>query len=213
MNYHINFCEIASAYLLGHLKINQVAERYQIPKSTVVKSLFKYIEAYPDGNYSSILYRKFKIEIVKNLLEYEGSGMDFANEYGMTVTKLMTIVSDFIQDKKLVASDKTANSIYVKLISGKSIYLIKYIPSRIINYIGNLYINGNCTYMGIARLYCCNRSTISRIIRRGIAENIFSDQLAEEVYTKARINPYQSDATTKCYELAFEERKQNKQTS
>ena len=212
MNYHINFCKIASEYLLEHLNITQVAERHQIPKSAVVRALFKYIEAYPTGNYSSILYRKLKVEIVKDLLASTGSRKDFANKYGMTLTKLMELVSDVIQDKELIRSNNLANTIYIKLISGSAL-CVKAIPQRIVHYIGECYINNGCTCNKLALLYGCHRNTISAVLRRGIAENIFSDQLAEKVYTKMHMNALHHEAANKCFELAFEQREKNNQIS
>ena len=79
---------------------------------------------------------------------------------------------------------------------------------------GELYSKNSYTLSRLATIYGINRNTLSDVMIRGIATNIFSDELAQKVYAKVLFCcKSKSTEIIKSYEAAFEARDSYKQTS
>ena len=201
----MNSFEITYAFLTSNLSLDDLAGNCNISKAELVKRIFGYIKQFPEGKLGVLANRKLKFVLTKDFLNYPGRREDFASEYGMRERDFVSLIKEVIEDTSIATSDRLAEKIFQKLTLYK-IYTVASVPKRIVRIIGERYVYANEAFKqcSLASIYGIHNRSISMLLRRGIAEGIFSDDLANKVY--AKVNKYPQSTTAKAYSAAFDKR-------
>ena len=202
----MNNSKIACEFILNRFSISYIAEKNNMSKAEVVKSIFGFLINHPNTSYKGKIKRKLKIELTKQFLASHVNTEVFSEEYGMDVTSFRKLMREVIDDYELVQSNALANKLFIKLMSGTYIKS-KYVPKRIVKQICLLYVGENyLTQDDLASIYGTRRETIASIFKRGIAENIIDDVTADKIIMK--VSCY--NKSVEAYDLAFDERAKHK---
>jgi len=201
----MNNSKIACQFITSKLKLEIIAEQNNITKAECFQALFEFYKTHPKSSFTPKLKRKLKANIAASFLSYCGLRENFAAEYGMSERKLISIIYEVIDDYILCPYDAVADRLFRKLTEGR-VFCVSSIPKRIVLFIGKCYGNTKVSQAVLASSYGVNDSSISSILRRGISEGIFDEELANKVYAKVRDCKYMTKATMKAYDAAFDKR-------
>lgn len=205
----MNSAKLACDFLGTNLTLENLAKKYSVDKSDIVKAIRKYRKSHLNSNLSAQLDRKLKIILTKNFLSFTGRRDDFAIQYGLSEKEFVTLMLEVIEDTCIVRHDILANKIFLKLTLYKT-YSSASVPNRIVRIIAEYYVDNekHMSQDALASIYGIQRSSISSILRRGIAEGIVDDELANKIYSKVRNCKYATNAMIRLYDVAFDKREQ-----
>lgn len=201
----MNSSKIACDFLTSKLKLEILAEQNNITKADCFHALFVFCKTHPQSSLLPKIRRKLKANIAASFLSYGGARDKFAAEYGMSEHKLISIIYEVVDDHSLLPNDTAADRLFRKLTQGR-VFCVASMPKRIVNIIGKYYTNSPISQSALAKSYGINDFSISTILRRGIADGIFDEELANKVYAKVRDCKYMTKSTMKAYNAAFDKR-------
>ena len=197
--------KVACEFISSKLPLEMVAKQLGITNAECYQAIHNFCKEHPQGKLVPTIKRKLKMNLASSLLSYAGSREKFVEEYGIPDRNLVAIIYSVIEDESMVKTDALADRLFRKLTEGR-VFCSASMPKRIVRIIGQYYANTKSSQAALAASYGVNDSTISGILRRGIADGIFDDVLADKVYAKIRDCKYMTKATMKAYNAAFDKR-------
>ena len=185
--------------------LETLSNKYNMDKVELVK-LVRFDIQHKRSMSEKKLRKQLNYKLVMEFYNSYLSSDRFSEKYGYEHRAFLRIIEKIVSDSILVPSDKLASEIYAKAMDG-SRPLIKNFPERIILMMGNEFVYGKFKLEDLACKYNINRSTAGKILKRGIAEDIVSDEVADKIYARIAATVYTNvDKTLESYEKAFEQR-------
>lgn len=193
---------VCSKYTLDFL-----AEKYNMSKADILSQTDKYSQKTKSNTLASFIKTKYKKYLLKDFIASFKKPEDFAAEYGLSTTKFLKLMAEIVEDRELVPSDGLADNVYSKAIHGLTVTYSRF-PERIVYIIAKRYTQDrHATQESVGIVYDIDKSTVSNILRRGIAEDIIDDDTAELVFSRVvtafRVCP---KYVIRAYEEAFDKR-------
>ena len=202
---------IVKDFVVNSYSLDLLSDKYDLPKSKIIQIIREFADKTQNPKTSLVLKDKLAKHIIKDFMNYTKSIQEFSKEYGMTQKAFKQFILTSVNDNNLIQSDNLANTIYRRLISKGIRLLVSETPERIINYVALAYISDNTIKQSeIAANYRAEGKTVGKMLKRGIAENIIPDDIAEAIYYKVNKCAYSSSESLTTLEEAFEKREVTK---
>lgn len=199
--------DVVKDFAVNSYSLDFLSKKYDLPKGNVVRQIRTFTKNTKNPKVSSLLKEKLAKYILKDFMSYLKSVPEFAREYGMSLKTFIEFVLTSINDANLIPSDNVANRIYIKLVSKDIKIQVKQIPERIINIIALVYISDKrLSQAELATCYNVEGKSIAKILKRGIAEDIVSDDIAEIIFYKTNKHIHPSKEAMNSLETAFKQR-------
>ena len=198
-------------FAVNSYSLEFLSNKYDLPIKDIIKTIHTFAEQTKSLKTSCLLKDRLAMCIVKDFMNYPQSAPEFAKKYGMTPKAFIEFILASINNTLLIPSDSLANAIYRRLVHKQIKIPINQIPDRIVNFICLIYVSDKkITASGLGDCYNVQGSFIPKIIRRGISEDIISDDLAERIYYKMNKCVSLSKESLLTLEQAFEQKEVTK---
>lgn len=205
----MNEIKITRDFILYKLTLPQLSQRYDASIPEVIRAITKFVK----NCRFSWTYKvkcRLKLEVLRMFLCSHLELSEFAIKLGTSERTFFDFIKEVIEDRNLIPDNSVANAIYVKAMEHKQIKY-RFVPDRIVQYIAYLYVKDkHITQASIGGFYGISDTTIGKILRRGIAEDIIDEDTADKIFAKVRTCYHNgtSETVLNSYLSAFDSRVQ-----
>lgn len=202
---------VVKDFAVNSYSLDFLSKKHNLPKSKIIKMVRAYADKTKSLRVSYLLKDKIAKYIIKDFMNYMRSAPEFAKEYGMTQKAFTEFILTSVNDTLLIPSDNVANSVYCRFVSRGVKVPVNLVPARIITYIASTYVaDRNLSQVELAAYYNVEGKSIAKMLKRGIAEDIVSDDIAECIYHKINKHVFPSKESLSSLDQAFEQREVTK---
>lgn len=187
-----------------------IATKHNMSKPKILDSVQRYVGKC-DPELARKLKRNINVRILKEFVASSKSSAAFAQEYRISLPRFIRIVCETVQSTDIVPSDSVADSVFRKAIRGFKMSSTNF-PERIVRIVCERYArNRFMLQKDLALPYDMENRAIANVLKRGIAEDIVSDEVADGIYQNILNSHFPcSDRNIAAYDKAFEARRVTK---